>query len=279
MTNREVIKLKRFKETNLIKNRKEIVMEINENLVTEVTENVETTTEETPVAERIYTQAEVDAIVGKAKGRAKAQAKKEYDRKYGNLESVLRAGTGKETIEEMTDTFSDFYRSKGIEIPKKPTYSKNDIEVLAKAEADEIIRYGFEEVVEEADRLNDLGVENMTEREKAVFIKLTDHIKNTETGRELSKIGVKEDVYGSDEFKSFASKFDSRTPITEIYEIYHKTQPKKEIKTMGSMKTTATGGELKDFYTPEEARRFTVEDFDRDPRLLAIVEDSMKKWK
>ena len=254
-------------------------MEFNENLVTEVTENVETTTEETPVAERIYTQAEVDAIVGKAKGRAKAQAKKEYDRKYGNLESVLRAGTGKETIEEMTDTFSDFYRSKGIEIPKKPTYSKNDIEVLAKAEADEIIRYGFEEVVEEADRLNDLGVENMTEREKAVFIKLTDHIKNTETGRELSKIGVKEDVYGSDEFKSFASKFDSRTPITEIYEIYHKTQPKKEIKTMGSMKTTATGGELKDFYTPEEARRFTVEDFDRDPRLLAIVEDSMKKWK
>lgn len=254
-------------------------MEFNENLVTEVTENVEQTTEKTPVAERTYTQAEVDDIVGKAKGRAKAQAKKEYDRKYGNLESVLRAGTGKETIEEMTDTFSDFYRSKGIEIPKKPTYSKNDIEVLAKAEADEIIRYGFEEVVEEADRLNDLGVENMTDREKALFIKLTDHIKNIETGRELSKIGVKEDVYGSDEFKSFASKFDSRTPITEIYEIYHKTQPKKEIKTMGSMKTAATGGELKDFYTPEEARRFTVEDFDRDPRLLAIVEDSMKKWK
>ena len=254
-------------------------MEFNENLVTEVTENVEQTTEETPVSERTYTQAEVDDIVGKAKGRAIAKAKKEYDRKYGNLVSVLEAGTGKKTVEEMTDTFSDFYRAKGIEIPEKPTYSKNDIEVLARVEADEIIKSGFEEVVEEADRLNDLGVENMTEREKAVFIKLTDHIKNTETGRELSKIGVKEDVYGSEEFKSFRAKFDSKTPITEIYEIYHKTQPKKEIKTMGSMKTTATSGELKDFYTPEEARRFTVEDFDRDPRLLAIVEDSMKKWK
>ena len=193
--------------------------------------------------------------------------------------TISRNCTGKETVEEMTDTFSDFYRSKGIDIPKQPTYSKSDLEVLARVEADEIIKSGFEEVVEEADRLNDLGVENMTEREKAVFLKLTDHIKNTETGRELSKIGVKEDVYGSDEFKSFASKFDSRTPITEIYEIYNKTQPKKEFKTMGSMKSTATGGEVKDYYTPEEARRFTVEDFNRDPRLLAAVENSMKKWK
>ena len=280
MTNRDVIKLKRFKETNLIKNRKEIVMEFNENLVTEeVTEKVEQTTEETPVSERTFTQAEVNDIVGKAKGIAKAKARKEAEREFGELIEVLKAGTGKETVKEMTDTFSEFYRSKGIEISKKPTYSKSDIEVLAKAEADEIINSGFEEVVEEADRLNDLGVENMTEREKAVFIKLTDHIKNTETGRELSKIGVKEDVYGSNEFKSFASKFDSRTPITEIYEIYNKTQPKKEIHTMGSIKhNAADNGVVKDFYSREEAMKFTVEDFNKNPKLFEAVEKSMRKW-
>ena len=255
-------------------------MEFNENLVTEevVTENVEQTTEETPVSERTFTQDEVNDIVGKAKARAKAQAKKEYDRTYGNLVNVLKAGTGKETVEEMTDTFSDFYRAKGIEIPTEPMYSSKDMDILAKAEADEIIKAGFEEVIEEADRLNDLGVENMTEREKAVFVKLTDHIKRTETGRELSKLGVTEDVYGSEDFKSFASQFNSNTPITKIYEIYNKTQPKKEIHTMGSMKQTTVDTGIKDYYSREEALKFTKADFDKNPALFEAVQKSMLKW-
>ena len=231
------------------------------------------------MVEKTYTQSEVDAIVGKAKGRAKAQIKKEYDRKYGNLVDVLKAGTGNETVEEITDNLENFYRKKGVEIPQKPTYSDKDLEVLARVDADEIIGEGIDYVIEEADRLNDIGAEKMTAREKALFVKLTDHIKNTETGRELSKLGVTEDVYGSDDFKSFAKKFDSKTPITEIYDIYNKTQPKKEFKTMGSMKSTAQDGGIKDYYTPEEARRFTVEDFNKNPRLLAVVEDSMKKWR
>lgn len=255
-------------------------MENNENLVAEVTENVEVTTEETPVVEeKTYRQSEVNSIVGKAKGRAKAQIKKEYDREYGELIDVLKAGTGKQTISELKDTFAEFYKSKGINITEEPKYSDRDIEVLATAEADEIISYGIDEVIEEADRLNDIGAERMTAREKALFVKLTDHIKNIETGRELSKLGVTEDVYGSDDFKSFAKKFDSKTDIKEIYEIYNKTQPKKEFKTMGSMKSTAQDGGIKDYYTPEEAKRFTVEDFNKNPRLLAVVEDSMKKWR
>jgi hypothetical protein len=258
-------------------------MENNENLVTEevVAENVEQTTEETQAVEKTYTQAEVDDIVGKAKYRAKAQVKKDYDRKYGNLKSVLKAGTGIDDVEELTNTFKEHYAQRGVEFPTEPTYSKRDIEVLAKVDADEIIKAGFDEVIEEADRLNELGVEKMSERDKALFVALTNHIKSTETGRELSKIGVSEDVYNSKEFNDFASKFNSNTPIKEIWEIYNKTtQPKKEIKTMGSIKNnTAKDNELKDFYTPEEAMRFTVKDFDDNPRLLAIVEESMKKWK
>lgn len=254
-------------------------MENNENLVTEevVTENVEQTTEETP-AVRTYTQEEVDDIVGKAKYRAREQERKKYDRQYGGLFNVLKAGTGKESVEEMTDTFAEFYRGKGIDIPNEPTYSTRDVEILAKAEADEIIKSGFDEVIEEADRLKDMGVENMTARDKALYIKLTDHIKNTETSRELSKIGVTEDVYGSDEFKSFASKFDSKTPITEIYEIYNKTQPKKEFKNPGSIKQTTVDKGVKDFYSREEALKFTKEDFDKNPALFEAVEKSMRKW-
>ena len=255
-------------------------MENNENFVTEVTENVETTpTEEivgeqveTPV-EKTYTQAELDDIVGKRLARKEAKLRKEYDRKYGNLTDVLKAGTGKESVEEMTDTFARFYESKGIKIRKEPTYTDKDIEVLANAEANEVIRMGYEEVVEETDRLADLGVENMTPREKALFKVLAEHRQNTERQNELSKIGVTDEVYNSKEFQDFAKQFNSSTPIADIFNIYNKMQPKKEIKPMGSMKNTTTK-EVKDFYSAEEISRMSEDDL-RNPDVWNAVRRSM----
>ena len=253
-------------------------MNENEILVNQ-TENVEQTTEETP-APKTYTQEEVDAIVGKAKARAKAKVEKDYQRKYGGLEEVLKAGTGKESVEEMTDTFAEFYRGKGINIPQKPNYTAKDIEVLARAEANEIISSGYEDVVEEVDRLTAVGAANMTAREKALFKVLAEHRQSAERSHELNKIGVTEDVYNSQEFKDFAGKFNPNTPIKDIYDIYAKTQPKKEIKTMGSMTNHNSGDKgVKDFYTVEEARRFTKKDFDENPALFAAVEKSMHRWK
>ena len=240
-------------------------------------ENVETTTEETPV--KMYSQDEVDAIVGKAKARAKAKVEKDYQRKYGGLEEVLKAGIGNQSVEELTNTFADFYRGKGIQIPEKPSYSQKDLETLAKAEANEIINAGYEDVVEEVDRLSAVGAANMTPREKALFRVLAEHRQSAERGRELSKIGVTEDVYNSREFQEFAGKFTSNTPITDIYDIYHKTQPRKEVKTMGSMKNDNSGDKgVKDYYTVDEARKFTKKDFDENPALFAAVEKSMQKW-
>ncbi len=257
----------------------------NENLVTdEVTENVEIPTEETP---KTYTEADfdtavntkVDEVLGKKIARREAKIRKEYERKYGELENVLRAGTGKSDVAEMTDTFRDFYQKKGINIPKQAEYSARDIEVLGKAEADEVIRSGFEEVVEEVDRLAELGVENMTAKEKVAFKHLAEYRQATEKSQELAKIGVTEDVYNSQDFKNFASKFNANTPIADVYNIYKQTQPKKEFKTAGSMKNnTADSGGVKDFYSFEEASKFTKEDFDKNPELFKAVEASMRKW-
>jgi hypothetical protein len=249
-------------------------MENNENFV-EQTENVEQTTEQTP---KTYTQEEVDAMMGKRVARTEAKIRKEYDRKYGQLEEVLKAGTGKQNVDELTDTFRDFYQQKGIKIRQKPTYSDHDIEVLAGAEADEIIRSGFDEVVEEVDRLTNLGAENMTAREKALFRKLATHRQNTERGMELTKLGVSESVYNSDEFKNFAARYKDNIPITDIYEDYRKIT-KKEFKNMGSMKNNISADStVKDFYTRDEALRFTKKDFDNNPALFAAVERSMMKW-
>ena len=247
-------------------------MENNENFVTEeVTENVEITTEEIPV--KTYTQEEVNEMMGKRLARKEAKIRKEYERKYGTLEEVLKAGTGKESVEELTDTFTDFYEKKGIQIKREPKYSDRDTEVLAKAEAADIIDAGYEEVVEEVERLAKIGYANMTAREKTLFKALADHRQNAERTNELSKLGVTADVYNSSEFKEFASKFNANTSISDIYDIYSKTKPKKEFKTMGSMKQNQNTG-VKDYYTPEEIERLTEEDLD-DPVVWETVRRSM----
>ena len=262
-------------------------MDNNTILATEVAENVEQTTEETgKEVEQIatpepktYTQEEVDEIVGNRLARNTAKIRKEYDKKYGELERVLKAGTGKEDVAEMTDTFTKFYESKGIQIPKEPNYSSRDIEVLAKAEAGDIINSGLDDVKEELDRLADLGYDNMNAREKAIFKELAEYHKTAEQSKELSKLGVSEDVYTSKEFKDFASQFNSNTPITKIYEIYNKMQPRKEVRTAGSMKNaTQTDTGVKDFYSYDEAMKFTKADFDKNPALFKAVEQSMTKW-
>ena len=263
---------------------KEFRMSEMENLALNNAENVEVTTEQTQAQpEKLYTEEDfnkkLDEVLSKKIARNTAKIRKEYERKYGDLENVLKAGTGKEDVEEVTNTFRQFYEGKGIQIPKEPSYSARDIEALAKSDASDIINAGLDDVIEEVDRLADIGLNNMTAREKAVFKELAEYRKTAEQSRELSKLGVTEDVYASKEFKDFASKFSSNTPITEIYQIYNKMQPKKDVRTAGSMtNTNAPDNGVKDFYTRDEALQFTKKDFDKNPALFKAVEQSMLKW-
>lgn len=258
----------------------------NENLVTdEVTENVEITTEETQgqvteevkEPEKLYSEEDlnkrINELLPKKLARREAKIRKEYENKYGNVENVLKSGLGVETIEEATNQLTDFYTKKGITIPQTPTYSERDMQVLAKAEADEIIASGFDEVVEEVDRLAAIGFDNMTAREKEVFQKLAEYRQTTEHQKELAKIGLKEDFYNSEEFKSFASKFNSNTPIKDIYDLYVKTQPKPKYEQVGSMKN-AQIDKIKDFYSEEDIARLTDDDLD-DPQVWEAVRRSM----
>ena len=255
-------------------------IEKNENFVApEAAENVELTTEQTP-QEKTFTQSEVDEMWGKRVARTEAKIRKEYERKYGGLEDVLKAGTGKANVEEITDSFKEFYQGKGVQIPEKPKFSQKDIELLARADADEVISLGDDEVLEEIGRLSKMEPAKMTDREKAAFKILSAHRHNAERNRELSKLGVAEEVYNGKEFNEFASKFNTATPISDIYDIYQKTQPKKEFKTMGSMKNSIKedANAVKDFYSREEASKFTIEDFNKNSELYKAVKKSMLKW-
>lgn len=262
-------------------------MEDNKELVTDVTENVEElATEELvdganveePIEAPVetFTKEQVDEMIAKKLARKEAKIRKEYDKKYGRLESVLKAGTGEEDLETMTDTFADFYSRKGIEIPTTPQYSQRDMEYLADRDANEIIEQGYEEITEELNRLSDIGFDNMDSTDKYIFMKLKKEADRLTNEKELKSIGVTELPEG---FNEFAEKLNPNLSLKEKYEMYTTINPKAKGTKIGSMKNnTITDGGVKEFYTYEEAVKFTKEDYDKNPALFKAVENSMTKW-
>lgn len=273
------------------------MFENSENLVPgeDGTENVEPTTEEMTEQEgepttgepedaqeeKIYTQKEFEEKLGRAIEKKMPRLEAKLRREYGKereLAELLKAGTGKENIEDVTGEFRRFYENKGIQLPDSSKYSDKDIKVLAAAEAKEIIGSGYEDVTEELERLTELGVRNMTPREKEVYVQLAEYQRAEAQNRELQKIGVPQEVYNSKEFKDFAGQFNQNVSVTDIYGMYSDMKPKKEIKQPGPMKSTKADGKVKDHYSYEEASKFTREELRANPELLKAVERSMQSW-
>ena len=275
------------------------MLEDNENVVVETTENVDVqateelvdgakaTTEAEGVEEKLYTQADIDRLVNEKVDellprkleRAKSKLQREYQERYGRTETVLNAGLGTTNIDDATKKLSDFYKSKGIAIPDEPRYSEADLRVLANAEANEIINSSYEDLVEEVDRLADKGIDKMTAREKLVFTKLAEERQRQESVRDLAAIGVKPDALNDSDFVEFANKLNPSLSAKEKYEMYLKIKPKPKVETIGSMKgATSKDNGVKDFYTYEESLKFTKADFDKNPELYKAVEKSMLKW-
>lgn len=275
------------------------MFEENENLVTDVTENVEeqtteeivdettesdvvdesTSNEETveePVVET-FTKEQVDEMIAKKLARKEAKIRREYEKKYSRAETVLKAGLQKDNFEEAVTELENYYTQEGVNIPKTQ-YSERDTEILANAEANEIIESGYDDLVEEVDRLASIGVENMSSRDKIIFNKIASERKRIEEEKELASIGIGKDSI-TDEFKEFSKKLNPSLTMKEKYEMYTKFKPKPKVEPIGSLKnTTNKDSGVKDFYTREEALKFTKKDFDKNPALFKAVENSMSKW-
>ncbi len=228
---------------------------------------------------KTYTQEEVDRIAANKKLAAERKVRKEYERSHGALINTLRKGTGKESVEEITAHLSEFFQGKGVDLNETPKPSDDDLNILARADADSIIRLGTDEVAEEVSRLAEIGVENLSPREKAAFDILNEHVKDSDKRSRLRKLGVTDEVINSKEFIEFGSQFNKDTPIETIYKLYEQTHQTEGNKTVGSTKSSPTKDPaVKDFYTPEEVDKFTTEDFLKNPTLLQAVERSMQKW-
>ena len=232
---------------------------------------------------KTYTEEEfnqrLDEVIGRKLARREAKVRREYDRKYGEIENVLKAGTGKDNLDDIAEEFRRFYEQKGTKIPESqsPRLSDRDLEILARADAEDIIRSGYDEVVEEVDRLAKIGADHMTQREKTVFRTLAEHRKESERDKELSRIGIDEKVYGSKDFRDFSAKFISDVPVSEIYKLYAKTTKQENAEPIGSMKN-GSHDDVKTYYSPEDVDKLTEKDLD-NPVIFQRVRESMKSWK
>ena len=275
------------------------MFEENENLVTDVTENVEQQTTEEIVEEttesdvvdestsneetveepavETFTKEQVDEMIAKKLARKEAKIRREYEKKYSRAETVLKAGLQKDNFEEAVTELENYYTQEGVNIPKTQ-YSERDTEILANAEANEIIESGYDDLVEEVDRLASIGVENMSSRDKIIFNKLASERKRVEEEKELASIGISKDSI-TDEFKEFSKKLNPSLTMKEKYEMYTKFKPKPKVEPIGSLKnTTNKDSGVKDFYTRDEALKFTKKDFDNNQALYKAVQNSMSKW-
>ena len=262
-----------------------VVEETNENTDAQTVEEIEDTNQleeeaveeqehteepEEQINDKKYSDEELDAIIKRKLARQESKLRREYDKKYSRLETVVNAGLGTENVEQATEKLEDFYTQNGVKIPEAHKYSEEETNLLANAEADEIIKsYTFKELVDEVDALADIGVDNMTERDKIVFMKLAKERQRQEEQKDLLSLGINKKDIEDSEFKEFSNKLNPELSLKEKYELFLQVKPKKETKKMGSMQSGATS-KVKDYYTAEEIERLTDEDLDNDAVWEAV---------
>lgn len=263
----------------------ELVLEEDENLVqesvdnTEVVDNNEEAEESAPQEEvQTYTQEDLNKILEARTNSLNRKHQKELD-KYRKAESILKQGLGVDNIDDINSQLTEFYTNQGIEIKETSGLNDRDEQVLARADINEIISFGDEEVLETAKEL--ANKKKRTVREETVLNGLMREISLKQATKKLEEAGADKDIYSSDNFKTFASKFNPDVEITDIYNFYKQTLPqKKQPESAGSMKSVQVNNQVKEFYTAEEAKKFTDADYDKNPALFDAVVRSMQsgKW-
>lgn len=222
-------------------------------------------------------QEKLDEILKRRLGAVDRKYERELS-KRDNLIEKLKVGMGKESIEDLDAEVTDFYSRQGVELPK-PKINERDEIILAKADAEEIIELGIEEMERIANDIAKKPIENRTVREKTIYNDVVTRLTFEKAKDELSKQGADVKILDNEDFKKFSTKFSAATPVTEVYELYNqlKTTKKETPKPIGSVKSDVVNNEIKEYYTPEEMKKFTIKDYLENPKLMEAVENSLAK--
>lgn len=244
----------------------------------EMTENTEETVEETTAEEkgRFITDEELEKLINEKANsitdRRVARAMKKYERemaKYKDTENVLKSQIGGENIDEVNKNLRDLYAKDGIELPAEYQYQdERDIERLGLGDAEDIISGGKEFMIQEAERLANIGYKNLDKREQIVFMELVKKLNSMKDEEELLSIGASKDLLSDKDFINYRNKFKDDVPIKDIYDSYSLKQT-EQLNPVGSLEN-GTSENSKNTYSDEEINRLTLEDLDDDDTWIKV---------
>ena len=224
--------------------------------------------------EKLFSQNELDEKIKERVGRTERKSKRELAKKdkeierYKQLEKTLRAGLGiEEDDEDILEKVNNFYKEQGVDIPKyESAFNKRDAERLGEYDAKDLIDSAeFSEIQDRANELASLKQKGkISPREESEFMKLGNYLTNELKIKELKEKGADEKILEDKGFKEFSEKFNSETPISDIYDLYSKLNYKEPDKpdSTGSIKSTVGVSKIKKFYTSEEVDKLSSKDLD-----------------
>lgn len=253
--------------------------------VLNTTDEVETNAEdiEKQIEERANKIAEDKIQARLIRDRIKRERETASQRaKYEELENIMKTALDAESLDDVITKSRTFYKEQGINIPdtiSKPSLNERDEKVLAEADAKEIIRLGKEEMEEEANRIASIPESQRSIREQTIFNEVCRELVNLNDIESLKEKGYDTEILNDKDFSSFREQFNLNTPVSKIFEMYQSINGTKPVqpKSPGSAKTNNSNNEIKDYYTPEEVRKFTEEDLD-NPKLMEAIDRSMLLW-
>lgn len=181
--------------------------------------------------------------------------------KYKQLENVIKAGLGVDNLDDAISRTSNFYKEQGINIPEyKDSFSERDEKILAKADAQEIIELGRNEMENEANRIASIPADKRTTREKNIFDTLCKELINMKDIDDLKAKGYKTEILSTKEFDDFRNRFNVNTPISDIYEMYLKlnAKPVEKPASAGSAKNEV--GKVTETFSAERINNMTPQE-------------------
>lgn len=202
--------------------------------------------------------------------------------KLKQLQNVIMTGLGVENLDEAISKSSEFYKNQGINIPEYKqnlSYSERDEQILAYADAKEIIECGMQEMEKEANRIASIPSNKRTTRENTIFNELCKELVNRKDIEKLKSKGYDTEMLKDKNFIDFRQQFTINTPVEKIVDIYKQVNNFKveKPKSPGSAKSTTTVKQIKDYYSPEDFDKLTDEELN-NPKIMEVVDKSRLQW-
>lgn len=241
-----------------------------EEQVQETTEEVETPSQEDiekMIEERANkrTQEQIEQRLLRDRLSRERQQKKEMA-KYKQLENIMKAGLGVETLDEAINKSSEFYKGQGVNIPvyqEESSYSERDEKILAEADAREIIALGKAEMETEANRIASIPENKRTVREKTVFNRVCKELINLRDIDALKAKGFKTELLNEKSFIDFKNQFNVNTPIENIVNMYNQMNAPKVEKPASAGSAKSENRQAVETFTPEKINSMTPQEISK----------------